>query len=139
VNDPLHRFVSLIAGVAGFPALAIAIAMTEHRATWRWGSSFVIAVVCAVVGVSIVIATDSRVYVNAVALLATLGVGVACWRQRDQLGAISAAIMLVGLVFFAVKPAVFNVLQPADFLHLALAAGWLGLSGRYKGITHNYH
>ena len=113
--------------------------MTEHRATWRWRSSLVVVVVCAVVGVCIVIAADSRVYLNAVALLATLGVAVACWRQRDQLGAISAAIMLVGLVFFATKPPVFNVLQPADFLHLALAAGWLGLSGQYNGITHNTH
>lgn len=133
VNDPLHRFVSLIAGVAGFPALAISMVMTERRAISQWESSFLIVAVCAVVGILLVTGTGSRVYLNAASVLSTLCVIVVCWRQRYQLGVVSAAIMLVGLILFATKqPAGFTAVQPADLLHLALAAGWLGLSGFWK-------
>jgi hypothetical protein len=133
VNDPLHRFVSLIAGVAGFPALAISMTMIERKATSQWWSSFLIVAVCAGVGILTVMATGSRAYLNTVSVLSTLCIVVACWRQRYQVGVVSAAIMLIGLILFATKqPAGFNVLQPADFLHLALAAGWLGLSGFWK-------
>ena len=136
VNDPLHRFVSLIAGVAGFPALAISMLMAERRAAFQWGSSFFVVAVCAVVGILVFMATGSRAYLNAASVLSTLCVIVACWRQRYQLGVVSAAIMLVGLILFATKqPAGFTAVQPADLLHLALAAGWLGLSGFRKSHT----
>jgi hypothetical protein len=38
--------------------------------------------------------------------------------------------MLTGLLLFAMKIAVWPGLEPADGLHLALAAGWLGVSYR---------
>jgi hypothetical protein len=133
VNDPLHRFVSLIAGVAGFPALAISMVMTERRAISQWRSSFLIVAVCAVVGILLVMGTGSRAYLNAASVLSIVCVIVACWRQRYQLGVVSAAIMLIGLTLFATKQTVsVTVVQPADLLHLALAAGWLGLSGFWK-------
>lgn len=107
--------------------------MTERRAISKWESSFLIVAVCAVVGILLVTGTGSRVYLNAASVLSTLCVIVVCWRQRYQLGVVSAAIMLVGLILFATKqPAGFTAVQPADLLHLALAAGWLGLSGFWK-------
>ena len=133
VNEPLHRFVSLIAGVAGFPALAISMVVIERRATSQWVPSVFVVAVCAVIGVLVVMATGSRAYLNAASVLSVLCVVVACWRQRYQLGVVSAAIMLTGLILFATKqPAGLTVVQPADLLHLALAAGWLGLSGFWK-------
>ena len=107
--------------------------MTERRAISQWESSSLIVAVCAVVGILLVTGTGSRVYLNAASVLSIVCVIVACWRQRYQLGVVSAAIMLVGLILFATKqPAGFTAVQPADLLHLALAAGWLGLSGFWK-------
>lgn len=107
--------------------------MAEQRAAFQWGSSFFVVAVCAVVGILVFMATGSRAYLNAASVLSILCVIVACWRQRYKLGVVSAAIMLVGLILFATKqPAGFTAVQPADLLHLALAAGWLGLSGFWK-------
>lgn len=135
VNDQVHKLFSLLAGVAGFPAMAISIAWWVKKTTRGWSSSVLILAVFTLIGVSIVIITGSRVYLNMIALLSTLAVGLFCWRQHHYRGVVSATVMLLGLVCFATKLPALSLLQPADFLHLALAVGWLGLSGLWATPT----
>lgn len=86
------------------------------------------------IGAAFVILSGARTYLDVCALLSAIAVGYACWRQKLRIGALSAATMIFGLLCFAAKVSPFNTLQPADILHLALAAGWLGLNGRVISV-----
>jgi hypothetical protein len=125
-----HRLISMIAGVAAFPAMAISVWFTQWRVIREWRASVFMISVLAILGALIVMSTGSRLYLDACAVLSVSGIAYACWSQSFRLGVISAVIMLVGLLCFAAKISPVTALQPADILHLALAAGWLGLSRR---------
>jgi hypothetical protein len=126
-DEQPHRLLAMIAGVAGFPAMVISIALPEWKLIDRWGTSLLLVSIIAIAGVWIVTTTGARLYLDAVALLSPLAVGYACWRQRAPLGVVSAVVILLGLICFALKIPSETTVQPADVLHLALAAGWLGL------------
>lgn len=123
-----HMFVSMIAGVAAFPAMAISVIFPRWRSTERLGDSLMIVGALAVLGALFVVVSGSRGYLNACALLAVVGIGFVSLRHRQWLSAMSATLILLGLLCFALKLSPIVALQPADILHLTLAAGWLGLN-----------
>lgn len=110
--------------------MAISVWFTQWRVIREWRASILMISVLAILGALIVMSTGSRLYLDACAVLSVSGVAYACSSQSFRLGVISAVIMLVGLLCFAAKISPVTALQPADILHLALAAGWLGLSRR---------
>ena len=122
-----HMIVSMIAGVAAFPALTVSVMVPDSPIARKWRVSSVFLLLLATVGVSIVIYSGSRLYLNACALLAIAGIAYVSLRARRWVDVVSAVTMLVGLLCFAVKLSPITPLQPADVLHLALAVGWLGL------------
>lgn len=132
VDEPSHKLVSMVTGVAAFPALMISLGLPHWRSIQRWATSLVMLFVLAAIGVLIVTMTGSRLYLDACALVSTFGIAYACWTQRFIPGVFSAALMLFGLGCFATKISPVRVLQPADLLHLALALGWLGLNRRQR-------
>ena len=122
-----HTFVSMIAGVAAFPALVTSVMFPDSSIARQWRVSWLFLLLVAAAGVLIVMTSGSRLYLNACALLAVAGVIYVSLRDRRWTRVSSAAIMLIGLLCFALKFSPTTALQPADILHLALAAGWLGL------------
>jgi hypothetical protein len=131
-DEQPHRFVSMIAGVAGFPAMAISLGLSDESTLQRGRFSILALLGLAMIGALVVMGTGARMYLDAAALLCTLAVGYASWRQRHRVGMGSAALILFGLICFAAKIPSSTILQPADVLHLALAVGWLGLSSGYQ-------
>jgi hypothetical protein len=127
VNEAPHMFVSMIAGVAAFPALATSVMFPQSPITRQWRGSWLLLLIIAAVGALIVMNSGSRLYLNGCALLAVAGITYVSLRQRRWIRVSSATIMLIGLLCFALKFSPTTALQPADVLHLALAAGWLGL------------
>jgi len=89
----------------------------------------------AAIGVLIVTATGSRIYLDACALLSVLGIAYVYGSKRFIPGVLSAVLMLFGLVCFATKISLVPALQPADILHLTLALGWLGVNRDHSLLT----
>lgn len=132
-----HTTFSLVTAVAGFPALAFALAYPQSNWIRTWRRAAVTALAFAVVGVTVVIGFELRIYSDACALLATLIAITTMLRERAVPGAIGAVTMLVGLACFALKIPVAALLQPADILHLTLAAGLtlIARAASQRGVT----
>jgi len=124
-EEALHKFASMIVGVAAFPSMAISLMYPRWRVIGKWSSSLVMLLTLAIIGTLDVTTSESRIYLDVCALLSVAGVAYASLRTRCWRRVLSAAIKLVGLMCFALKIPLGALLQPADVLHLALAAGWL--------------
>jgi hypothetical protein len=132
VDTAPHRFVSMVAGVAAFPALAAAVAMPKARVVTEGRLALVVMVLAAVVGAAIITVSGSRLYLNLASLSAILLIASVSFRARNMVGGISALAMLAGSLCFAMQFSPTPRLQPADALHLALAAGWWGVAAGYR-------
>ncbi len=127
-----HMFVSMVAGVAAFPALAAAIATPKARIVTEWRLALVVVIFAAVIGAAIITASGSRLYLNLTSLSAILLIAFVSFRARNTISGVSALVMLAGSLCFATTFSPTPMLQPADVLHLALAAGWWGVAARYR-------
>lgn len=126
----VHTFASMIAGVSAFPALATAASFPSLPWVRSWKSALTAVLVAGALGAAVVMLSGSRLYLDLCAIVSVLTLGVAGYRTHDRLRFMGALIMLAGLLLFAMKIAVLPGLEPADGLHLALAAGWLGVRPR---------
>ncbi len=126
----VHTFVSMLAGVSAFPALAMAVSRASSPWVLSSGRATMAVVGLGAIGAAIVTLSGSRHYVDFCAVSSVLAMGVAAYRQRDGICGVSALLMLAGLLCFATKTVIVPGLEPADHLHLALAAGWLGIGYR---------
>lgn len=132
VDPSPHMLVSMVAGVAAFPAVAAATIWPKSPVAERWMPAVSLLVVLAIVGASITLSSGSRVYVNLCALVSVSSIGFFATKRREWLYLVSATILLFGLASFATGTAFFSFLQPADILHVALTVGLLGLSIRHR-------
>ncbi|MBM4217359.1 MAG: hypothetical protein FJ178_05845 [Gammaproteobacteria bacterium] len=130
-----HMFVSMVAGVSAFPALAAALAIPKARIVTEGHLALVVVILAAVIGAAIIIASGSRLFLNLTSLSAILLIAFVSFRARNTISGVSALVMLAGSLCFATKFSPAPMLQPADILHLALAAGWLGIAARYRQIN----
>ena len=127
---PVHMFASMLAGVGAFPALATAVSCPTLPWVRSWGLALTAVLVAGAIGAALVMSSGWRLYLDLCAIVSVLALAVAGYRQNDRLRVVAALVMLTGLLLFAMKIAVWPGLEPADGLHLALAAGWLGVSYR---------
>ncbi|MBM4199196.1 MAG: hypothetical protein FJ198_05825 [Gammaproteobacteria bacterium] len=127
-----HMFVSMLAGVSAFPALAAAVVKPGARVVAEGRLALVVVIFAAVTGATIITASGSRLYLNLTSLSAILLIAFASFRTRDTISGLSALVMLAGSLCFAMQFSPTLILQPADVLHLALAAGWWGIAARYR-------
>jgi hypothetical protein len=130
-TDP-HMFVSMVAGVAAFPALAAAVAIPKARIVTEGRLALVVVILAAVIGVAIINGGGLRLYLNLTSLSAILLIAFVSFRARNTISGVSALVMLAGSLCFATKFSPTPMLQPADVLHLTLAAGWWGVAARYR-------
>ena len=127
-----HMFVSMVAGVSAFPALAAALAIPKARIVTEGHLALVVVILAAVIGAAIIIASGSRLFLNLTSLSAILLIAFVSFRARNTISGVSALVMLAGSLCFATRFSPTPMLQPADVLHLALAAGWWGIAARYR-------
>jgi len=125
-----HMFVSMVTGVAAFPAFAAAVAIPNAHIVTRARLALFVLILAAVIGAVVITASGSRFYLNFASLSAILLIALVSFRARDTLSGVSALVMLAGSLCFATKFSPISMLQPADILHLALAAGWWGVTAR---------
>ena len=131
--DPApHMFVSMVAGVSAFPARAAAVVIPKACIVTEQRLALVVVILAAVTGAAIIIASGSRLYLNLTSLSAILLIAFVSFRARNTISGVSALVMLVGSLCFATKFSPTPMLQPADVLHLAMAAGWWGIAARYR-------
>jgi len=118
-----HTTFSMLTAVMGFPALALAIALPASALNRSWRSAAAVAIGLALAGTVLVETFGFRIYRDGCAVLGTLVVLAVMLRGRALPGMIGSMTMLTGLACFALKIPATPLIQPADVLHLALAAG----------------
>jgi hypothetical protein len=82
-------------------------------------------------------AAQKRVVADGLAVLSVIAIVVTLARAGLWRGALSGALMLAGLVLFAAKVAVADVLVPGDLLHIGMALGLLGLGTLARWPEHS--
>jgi hypothetical protein len=122
-----HQFASMLGAVAAFPLLAVAIVWPDALVTRSTRFAWIFMGVMAVLGVLIVGAGQKRVVADALAVLSVVAMVFTLARGGLWRGALAAALLLAGLLLFAVKVSVGDVLVPGDLLHIGMALGLLGL------------
>ena len=127
-----HQFLSMLSGVAGFPALAFAAARPASRLTRAPLPAGALVIALGAAGTAIVVGLGWRPYMDACALLSVVALFWTMRRRSDTLGGGAALAMLVGLLCFAAKFPANGPLAPGDLLHLGLASGWILLARSHR-------
>ncbi len=94
-------FVSMVAGVAAFPALAAAVAIPKARIVTEGRLALVVVILAAVIGVAIINGGGLRLYLNLTSLSAILLIAFVSFRARNTISGVSALVMLAGSLCFA--------------------------------------
>ncbi|NDH51107.1 MAG: hypothetical protein EBY24_03805 [Betaproteobacteria bacterium] len=123
-----HQFASMLAAVCAFPLLAVAVVFPDALATRTTRFAWIFMCLMAVLGVLVVAAGQKRLLADALALVSVLAMLLTLARLGHWSGAAGVALMLLGLLAFALKPPLAEVLQPGDWLHIGMAAGLLQLA-----------
>jgi len=123
-----HQFASMLAAVCAFPMLAVAVVFPDALATRTTRFAWIFMCLMAVLGVLVVVAGQKRLLADVLALVSVLAMLLTLARLGHWSGAAGVALMLLGLLAFALKPPLAEVLQPGDWLHIGMAAGLLQLA-----------
>ena len=122
-----HQFASMLGAMAALPLLAVCVLWPDSLVTRNTRFAWIFMGAMAVLGVIIVGAGQKRVVADAVAVLSVVAMLVTLARAHQWRGALFAALLLAGLLLFAAKVAVGDMLVPGDLLHIGMALGLLGL------------
>jgi len=122
-----HQFASMLGAMAALPLLAVCVLWPNSLVTRSTRFAWIFMGVMAVLGVIIVGAGQKRVVADALAVLSVVAMLVTLARAGLWRGTLCAAVLLAGLLLFAAKVSVGEVLVPGDLLHIGMALGLLGL------------
>jgi len=122
-----HQFVSMLGAMAALPLVAVSVVWPNSLVARHTRFAWIFMGVMAVLGVIIVGAGQKRVVADALAVLSVVAMLVTLARAGLWRGALSAALLLAGLLLFAAKVSVGDMLVPGDLLHIGMALGLLGL------------
>ena len=122
-----HQFASMLGAMAALPLLAVSVIWPDSLVTRSTRFAWIFMGVMAVLGVLIVGAGQKRVVADALAVLSVVAMLFTLARAGLWRGALAAALLLAGLLLFAAKVSVGDVLVPGDLLHIGMALGLLGL------------
>lgn len=131
-EETAHKFISMLSAVGAFPALALTVLKPSAPNVKRWDLAAATLIALCSVGIVLVVVLELRAYLQFCALTATLIVAMSSLRLHQWTKAVAALVMLLGLLAFATKISAVSFLEPADLLHLALAAGWIALARPIK-------
>lgn len=119
-----HQSLSMLTGVAAFPALGFAAARPASRLARDTLPACALTLALGAVGAYVVQGLGWRPYVDACALLSVGALFLAMRQRSDRLGGGAALAMLIGLMCFAAKVPASGPFLPGDLMHLGLATGW---------------
>ncbi|MFM6993377.1 MAG: hypothetical protein ACKOWD_19340 [Rhodoferax sp.] len=122
-----HQFASMLGAMAALPLLAVSVIWPDSLVTRSTRFAWIFMGVMAVLGVLIVGAGQKRMVADALAVLSVVAMVFTLARAQQWRGALAAALLLAGLLLFAAKVSVGEVLVPGDLLHIGMALGLLGL------------
>jgi len=122
-----HQFVSMLGACAAFPLLAVAVLWPDAAVARQLKFASIFFIILAALGVLAVGVAQKRVVVDALTVISVVAMLFSLARGGRWPTALTTALMLAGLLLFAVKAAVVPTLVPGDLLHIGMAIGLLGL------------
>ncbi len=133
-----HQFVSMLGACAAFPLLAVAVLWPDAAVARQLKFASIFFIVLAVIGVLAVGVAQKRVVVDALTVISVVAMAISLARGGRWSTALTAVLMLAGMLLFAAKSTLVPTLAPGDLLHIGTAIGLfgLGVSGLWKDTVY---